>query len=175
MKRRTDFNWLEFLVGIIFILIGIYTFKNPGLTLTGFVIAYGILAVISGITDIAFYVQLERHTGFGPTAALLTGILNVLLGFFLIINSDFGVLAAAVIFPIWFISHCFGKLLNVDFVRICFGKTQYWVALIVNIAGVALGILLLLHPFASATLMVYIAGAYLLLNGIGSLFAAFGK
>lgn len=40
---------------------------------------------------------------------------------------------------------------------------------------ILLGILLLLHPFASAALMVYIAGLYLLLNGIGSVFAAFSK
>lgn len=40
---------------------------------------------------------------------------------------------------------------------------------------ILLGILLLLHPLASAALMVYIAGLYLLLNGIGSVFAAFSK
>lgn len=175
MKRKTEFNWLELLVGIIFILIGIYTFMNPGLTLTGFVIAYGILAVISGIADIAFYVQLDRHTGFGPTASLLMGILNVLLGFFLIINSDFGVVAAAILFPIWFISHCLGKLLNVNFIRIFGGRVQYWVALIVNIIGIILGFLMLFNPFASAVSMVYISGFYLLLVGIGSVVAAFGK
>lgn len=175
MRNRTDYNWLEMLAGIIFILIGIYTFKNPGLTLTGFVVAYGILAVISGIADIAFYAHLERHIGFGPTASLVLGILNTLIGFFLISNSDFGVLAAGVIFPIWFIAHCLSKLLNADFVRIYFGHFQYWLTLIINILGVLLGFLLLMNPFASAVSMVYIAGTYLILLGIESIILAVGK
>ncbi len=172
MRGKTDLNWLELLVGIIFIMIGIYTFKNPGLTLTGFVIAYGILAVISGVADIAFYVHLERHRGFGPTAALLSGILNILIGFFLVMNSNFGAMAAALVFPIWFIIHCIGKLANLDFVRIYGGKAQYWITLIVNIIGIISGFLLLFHPFASAASMVYIAGFYLLLVGIGSIVSA---
>lgn len=45
-------------MGIIFVLISIYTFRNPGLSLSGFVVTYGILAVISGIADISFYVRL---------------------------------------------------------------------------------------------------------------------
>ena len=175
MRRRVDFNWMELLVGIIFILMGIYSFQHPELTLTGFVIVYGLLAVISGIADIAFYVRLERFTGFGPTTSLLLGILNVLMGFFLIINNDFGIMAAAILFPIWFISHCAGKLLNVNFIRFYGGKMQFWITLTINIVGIVLGFMLLFNPFASAASMVYIAGTYLVLVGIGSIISAFGN
>lgn len=173
MQRRNELKWIELLVGVIFILISIYTFANPGLSLSGFVVTYGILAVISGIADIAFYVKLERHTGFGPVVALIVGILNVMLGFFLIMNSEVGALAAAILFPIWFIAHCIGQLTNIGFIRLCGAAVQYWITLIINILGIILGIMLLLNPFASAISAVYIAGFYLLLIGIGSIIAAF--
>lgn len=173
MKKKLDLNWLELLVGILFILIGIYTFRNPGSTLNGFVIIYGILAVISGVADIAFYVQLERHTGFGPTVSLLSGILNILLGIFLVIKKEVGAFAATILFPIWFIAHCLGKLMNANAVRLYRGKVQYWVTLIFNILGIILGFLLIFNPFASAISMVYIAGFYLILMGIESIISAF--
>lgn len=173
MRKRNEFKWIDLLVGIIFVLISIYTFANPGLSLGGFVVTYGILAVISGIADISFYVRLERHTGFGPVVALIAGILNIVLGVFLIMNSALGALAAAILFPIWFIAHCVGQLTNIGLIRVCGTAVQYWVTLIVNILGIILGILLLFNPFASAVSMVYIAALYLLLVGVGEIISAF--
>lgn len=173
MLKRNEWKWIDLLAGILFILISIYTFTHPGLTLSGFVVTYGILAVISGVADIAFYVRLERHTGFCPVVALITGILNIMLGFFLIMNSEIGAMTAALLFPIWFIAHCTGQLMNIGFIRLCGGAVQYWAALIINILGIVLGVLLLLNPFASAVSMVYIAGSYLLFMGIGHIIAAF--
>ncbi len=173
MGKKSDFNWLELILGVVFVLVGIYTFRNPGTSLKGFVIIYGILAVISGIADVAFYVHLESRTGFGPTATLLLGILNAIVGVFLIVNSEFGAVAAVIVFPIWFIANCVSKLLNLDAVRIWGGKAQFWITLVVNIIGIILGFLLLFHPFASAVSMVYIAGAYLVIIGVASIISAF--
>lgn len=173
MIRRNEFKWIDLLVGIIFVLISICTFRNPGLSLGSFVVTYGILAVISGIADISFYVRLERHTGFGPVVALVAGVLNIMLGFFLIMNSGAAALFVAILFPVWFIAHCIGQLTNIGFIRLYGSTVQYWVTLIVNVLGIVLGILLLFNPFASAVSLVYIAGLYLLFIGIGNIISAF--
>ena len=52
MRRRSGYGWLALIVGILFIILGIYSFVHPGNTLTWLVIVYGIIAVISGISDI---------------------------------------------------------------------------------------------------------------------------
>ena len=101
MRQQKDINWMELIIGVVCILIGIYTFARPHQALNGFAVAYGILAIIMGIADIAFYVHMERHTGFGPVVEMITGILNIFIGFFLIVCSDVSVLAASVFFPIW--------------------------------------------------------------------------
>ncbi len=92
---------------------------------------------------------------------------------FLIMNSEIGAFAVAILFPIWFIAHCVGQLTNIGFIRLCGSETQYWVTLIVNVLGLVLGIMLLFNPFASAVSMVYIAGLYLLFVGIGHIISAF--
>ena len=75
MRRRSRYGWLELIEGILLILLGIYTLCNPGGMLRGITFAYGFLAVITGISDIVFYAKTERYIGFGPTIALVAGIL----------------------------------------------------------------------------------------------------
>lgn len=60
MRRRSRYGWLELTLGILLILLGIYTLLNPGSMLRGVTIIYGILAVITGISDIVFYAKTER-------------------------------------------------------------------------------------------------------------------
>ena len=60
MRRRSRYGWLELIEGILLILLGIYTLCNPGGMLRGITVAYGFLAVITGISDIVFYAKTER-------------------------------------------------------------------------------------------------------------------
>ena len=56
MKRRSSYGVYELIVGILLILLGIFTFTRPQSALTGLVVLYGLLATITGIGDIVFYV-----------------------------------------------------------------------------------------------------------------------
>ena len=70
MRRRSGYGWFELIIGIMLVVLGIFTFIRPGSTLTGIVILYGLVAVITGISDLIFYVRTERYTGFGPAVSL---------------------------------------------------------------------------------------------------------
>ena len=76
MRDRSGFGWLALIVSILLVLLGIATFIWPEAALESFVMVYGVLAVATGIMDIAFYARVERHTGFGPMTALGSGILT---------------------------------------------------------------------------------------------------
>lgn len=71
MRRRSGFGWLELIIGILLIVLGIWTFVDPRNALTGMVFIYGIAAIITGVSDIILYVQSERYTGFGPVISLI--------------------------------------------------------------------------------------------------------
>ena len=90
MRNRSGFGWLEFIIGIILILFGVYTLFNPERTITGMVAIYGVLAVIMGIADIVLYVQVERYTGFGPIVSLVSGILSTITGIMLLVYPGAG-------------------------------------------------------------------------------------
>ena len=101
MRRHTGFGWLELLVGVLLIILGIATLIKPGSVLTGVIVVYGIIALLTGIDDIIFYVKMEQHMGFGPTISLISGILSVLAGMILLVHPAAGKWALALLLPMW--------------------------------------------------------------------------
>lgn len=169
MRKRSGFGWLELIIGIVLIGLGILTFVNPDLALTSMVFAYGIAAVVMGIADLILYIQVERYTGFGPILALISGILSVMSGVALVVYPSAGILVLTVLFPIWFIAHCISRLSHLNHIRLAAGNGMYYFTLAINIVGLLLGFMMLLNPLFTLTTIRFFASIYLILLGIDSI------
>ena len=172
MRRRSRYGWLELIEGILLILLGIITLFRPGNVLKGITIAYGIMAVITGISDIVFYAKTERYTGFGPTISLVSGILSILAGLMLLMYPNAGELVLVLLLPIWFIAHSISRLTHLSLVRMTAGDFYYYFTMILNIAGVILGFLMILWPSIALFSVGFIVGIYMILLGIDSIVMA---
>ena len=175
MRRRTGFGWMELIIGILLILLGIFTFLSPGSALTGVVIIYGVIAVIMGIADIIFYVKVEKYVGFGPSISLISGVLSIMSGIMLLVYPNAGKWVLTLLFPIWFIAHCISRLSHLGTIRVVAGSFYYYFALIVNILGIVLGVIMILNPFISGISISLAVGAYLILTGVESVIIAFSR
>lgn len=171
MRRRSRYGWLELIEGILLILLGIYTLFNPGDMIRGITFIYGILAVITGISDIVFYAKTERYIGFGPTIALVSGILSILAGLMLLMYPNAGELIMTLLLPIWFIAHSVSRLTHLPLVRLA-GSFFYYFTMIVNIMGIILGYLMIIWPAIALFSAGFIIGFYLILLGIDSVVIA---
>lgn len=169
MKNRSKFGILELIFGILLIILSFFTLSRPVQALTNFAFIYAIFAIITGVIDIIFYTKLEKRTGFGPTSALIGGILSIIVGIIMFIYPEVGTMTFAILFPIWFIAHCITRLTNLSFVKYIAGNGYYYFSLIINILGIVAGLLLVFNPYASIVSLGYIIGLYLLLFGIFSL------
>ena len=165
MRRRSRYGWLEFVEGILLILLGLITMFRPGSVLRSVTIIYGIMAVITGVSDVIFYAKTERYIGFGPTIALVTGILSLLAGLMLLMYPNAGELIMTLLLPIWFIAHSVSRLTHIPLVRLA-GKFYYYFTLIVNILGITLGCLMIIWPWVALFSTGFIIGGYLILLGI---------
>lgn len=175
MRGRSGFGWLELVIGILLIVLGIVAFANPNFAVTGLVLAYGIAAVIMGIADIILYIRVERFTGFGPILSLISGILSVMSGIMLITYPGTGVMVLTVLLPIWFIAHCISRLANLNHVRFVAGNGMYYFTLIVNIIGLILGFLMMIRPLFTLATLRYFISAYLILLGIDAIVVAISR
>ncbi|MBO5031824.1 MAG: DUF308 domain-containing protein [Lachnospiraceae bacterium] len=178
MKRNFKFDWMELVMGILLVLLGIFTFIRPGGMLTGIVVIYGMIAVVTGIVDIVTYVRVEKYTGFGPTISLISGILSVMCGIMLLIYPNAGKWIISLLFPVWFIAHCISRLSHMNPNGMRGGKVFYYFMLIMNVIGVVLGFLMVFRPFLTFMTMRaigYVVAVYLVLMGIDSIMEAFRR
>lgn len=172
MYKSRGFGVFELIVSILLIVLGVYTLSRPGAALESAVIVYGILAIAMGVFDIVVYVKLERRTGFGPVVSLVTGIISILAGVMILLEPVAGVLALSWLFPIWFICHCISRLMNLGLTRLAAGTAFYYLALVLNILGLIVGIVMCFSPLFSVLTLAYMVGFYLILLGIDGIVMA---
>ena len=175
MRKRSGFGWLELIIGILLIVLGILTLAKPDLVLNTLVFAYGIAAVVMGVSDILLYIRVDRYTGFGPILSLISGILSVMSRVMLLVYPRIGTLVLTILFPIWFIAHCISRLTHMRDIRIIAGEGTYYFTLVVNLIGLFLGIIMLFNPlFTLATIRCF-ASIYLILLGVSSVVVAISR
>ena len=176
MKKNNGFGWGRLIVGILLILLGIFTFIRPDSMLTGAVVIYGITAIAMGIYDIVVYARLARFTGFGPTLSLITGIISVMCGTMLIADPNIGKWALTILMPIWFIAHSIAGLTRSNFIRLVGNAVYYYLSLILNVLGLIIGIIMIFSPamsFLTLRVGTYIVAAYFVLFGIENIISVF--
>ena len=157
MKGRSGFGVSQFIMGLCLIVLGVFTFLSPRSIFTGVAVVYGVAAVITGICDIVIYIKEERFTGFGPVVSLISGIFSMMTGIALLAYPGIAEWIVALLFPLWFITHCISRLTHTTLIRFIAGDFYYYFSLIVNILGLALGFLMLLRP-----VLTFVAGGYLI-------------
>ena len=172
MRGRSIFGWLELAVGVLLILLGIFTFARPDSALTGQIVFYGAIAALTGVADLILYVRVERYTGFGPMVSLISGILSVMSGVMLLVYPNAGKWILSLLFPIWFIAHCISRLSHLNTIRVIAGNPFYYCTLVLNGIGLILGVLMIFCPTLSLISVSYIVGFYLILLGVDSVIMA---
>lgn len=175
MSRKTGLGWLELILGIVLVLLGIYSFARPEGALTGAVICYGTVAVVTGAADILFYMKMEQHMGIGPTVSLVSGIVSIMTGLMLLICPGAGSAAVMILFPLWFLMHSISRLSHLGIVRRFAGNGFYYLSLVINILGLVIGFLMILQPVISVLTFGYLIGFYLIMLGVDSIALAVSK
>ena len=171
MNKKSNFGWSELIIGLLMTVLGIITFIKPENILSGAIIVYGIIITIMGIDDIIVYARVSRFTGFGPTLALISGILSVMCGIMLIANPNIGKWALTILMPIWFIAHSIAGLTRTNFIRLVGNTFYYYFSLILNI-----GCIMIFSPamsFLTLRVGTYIVAAYFVLFGIENIISVF--
>ena len=175
MKNRSGFGWIGFISGLCMLLLGVFTFIRPESMFTWFTVIYGLIAVITGVCDIVFYIKAERYTGFGPVISLIFGVLGVMAGIILVTHPETGKWILSIAFPLWFIAHCISRMTHLNLIRLTAGSVYYYISLVVNILGLILGVVMLFKPAFTFITAGTLVGIYLITSGVEAIIIAFSK
>lgn len=172
LTSKNKFNVVYFILGLILLLTGIISFLNPMKSLVAIVLIFAISAIFEGIIQLAFRRRLNEYTGHKANSILVLGILDILIGVFLLFNMSFGVLALPYIFAIWFIIDSIGELIIADVFKVV-SRRYYWFKVVMNVLGLILGIMMLFNPIVSALTISFLVGLYFLTSGIDFIVTSF--
>ncbi|MGM0214043.1 HdeD family acid-resistance protein [Enterococcus sp. AZ109] len=171
-QPKRGFNWSSLILGILFIIVALLSFQDPIGNLVAIVIVIGAFAIIKGLFEIFVRNRVKELTGYQSKMPIVIGVIDIIIGVFLLFNIGAGVITLPFLFAFWFLFDSILGLLTAGSAR-TFSNGYYWFTVVVNIIGILLGIYLLFNPLSSVLTLSFLVGAYFMLVGITEIIYAF--
>ena len=151
------------LLSIAYIVIGMMLLIMPQTSLLWICYAFGAVVLLTGIVCLIQYARI-RGTGFTAPFMLVGGVITAGLGIFTLAKPQVVASFLPVVFGIFIVVDGLSRIGSA--IALAKRKGQkWWVLLLLSIVSVALGILLVLHPFGAAVSVVMVCGILLIVEG----------
>ena len=163
--------WLA-IAGILLVVLGVLCIANPTETLFTTAWMIGCFTLFAGISKMVFTFK-TQHFLPNSGSRMLSALLQIILGLMFLCNNLFVTLSLPVIFAMWVLFE--GVLIAVqsfDYKKV--GFPNWWLILILGIAGAVLGVLGLRNPDVTATTLSTLIGIGIIALGAAYLLALLG-
>lgn len=151
------------LLSIAYIVIGMMLLIMPQTSLLWICYAFGAVVLITGIVCLIQYARI-RGTGFTAPFMLVGGVITAGLGIFTLAKPQVVASFLPIVFGIFIVVDGLSRIGSAIDLAKRRGQ-KWWVLLLLSIVSVALGILLVLHPFGAAVSVVMVCGILLIVEG----------
>ena len=158
--------WVLLLYGILSVILGIFFFTSPGLTMVSVVFVLGIYWLVTGI--IGLFDMFQDHTAWGWK--LFFSVLGIIAGLLVISRPLWATLVVPTVYVI--VLGVWGMIMGIIMLISAF-KGAGWGAGIMGVLGVMLGLFLMWNPLAAAMALPWVLGIFALVGGIINIFMAF--
>ena len=152
-----------FALSIAFIILGLMLLIMPETSLLWICYAFGIVVLMTGAVCLFQYARL-RGTGFTAPFMLVGGVITVGLGIFTLLKPEVVASFLPIVFGLFILVDGCSRIGSAMDLAKRKGQ-KWWVLLLLSIVSVALGILLVLHPFGAAVSVVMVCGILLIVEG----------
>ena len=130
------------------------------------------IAIVQGFIGIMFYFELKSVFERNPWIVLVNGIIELLIGFYLIMNPTISLTFLPILFAIWFIADSIRNIL-VAFRLQPINKMWFWTYLVLGILGMILGIFLVSNLYVAMMSMATLITFYFFIVAVIRLIDAF--
>ncbi|MDR0866383.1 MAG: HdeD family acid-resistance protein [Candidatus Symbiothrix sp.] len=163
--------WISLLIGILFIVASLLLFFNPSESYVAIAFAFAVLMIVVGIFEIIFSLSNKNILpGWGWYLAL--GILDLVLGFFLLVYPALSEAIIPYLLAFWMMFRGFSIIgYSLDLQQ--FGNRTWGWYLALGILSIVCAIGVIFFPAAGAFSVVYILAFIFLFLGIARILLAF--
>lgn len=86
MKESRKIDWGSLVLGILFVLVSLISFRDPVGNLVAIVIVFAIFAILKGLFELFLRSRVKELTGYKGKMPMVIGIIDLLIGIFFIFN-----------------------------------------------------------------------------------------
>ena len=163
-------KWNLILMSILYLALGIFLLMVPGTALNIVCYALGGVVLACAAVQLVRYFAVERGV-FQSQLTLISGLVCLGLGAFLIIRSDLVVRILPIVFGLFVIFDSLGRIQNALELRRC--EYSSWKGfLLLAVLSIVLGIVMILDPFGTMETLVMAIGVILIIEGALNLLSA---
>lgn len=163
--HKTKFDWSSFAIGLLMVVVALFSFRTPITNLAAIVLVFAFSAIFKGILQLFGHFKLKDFTYYRSKRLVFLGIINIIIGIFLMFNMTSSIVALPFVFSMWFIVESIGELLLASIYR-DISKSYFWLMIISSIISIILGFILLSQPLIAALSISWLVGTYFLIGGI---------
>lgn len=171
-KNENGFGWGSLLLAVLFFIAGWTALNDPLTTLIAMGLMFGMIAIVQGVSALMYYFELKKVLPGNPWYLILIGVLDLLVGLYLVFNPAVSVTFLPMLFVIWFL---IDSIMNI-FLAFRLKDSQrswFWVRLALGILGVVIGFALAGNLLAAIISVTYLIAFYFFTGAIIKLIDAF--
>lgn len=163
--------YIPLLIGLIFIITGIYAFMTPLESYIALSFLFSISFLVSGISEIIFSIANRKEIdNWGWPLAF--GIITTLIGLLLVSNPGISMVTLSFYIGFLVLFRSTGAVsYAMDLKR--YGVSEWSNLMIIGVLGILLSFILIWNPFFAGIAAVYWTGLTLIIGGIFSVYLAF--
>ncbi len=163
-------KWNLILMSILYIALGVFLLAVPGTALNIVCYALGGVVLACAAVQLIRYFTTE-HGLFQSQLTLISGVVCLALGAFLIIRSDIVIKILPIVFGLFVIFDSLGRVQNALELRRCdYGSWKGF--LLLALLSIVLGVIMIIDPFGAVETLVMAIGVILILEGALNLLSA---
>lgn len=170
-KDAVRYWWTYLIAGILFVGLGILMLLNPTLTYAGMSLYFAAAILVSGIMSIGFSIS-NRKALSGWGWYLVIGILDLVVGFYLLTYPVAAVATLSLFISFWVLFRSFAAISTAFDLRAMGTRGWGWL-LALGLLGLVLAVVILFNPGLGAVTAVAFTSYAMLSLGIASIVIAF--
>ncbi|MGW7794794.1 DUF308 domain-containing protein [Staphylococcus xylosus] len=165
MHQSSTIKWSSLIIGVSFLIIGVFIISFPEENLFAITWLIGLLFIINGFLEIFVRQVIKRTANQSATMLVILGIINIILGLLILFNVVTSTTFIVYLFAIWFIINAFFNMFNVTPLEKS-NKIFYIISIILNILAILFGIILLFNPLIAAFIIAIFISAVFFIIGV---------
>ena len=163
-------KWNLIMMSVLYLALGIFLLMVPGTALNVVCYALGGVVLLGAVIQLVRYFLVERGI-FQSQLTLISGLVCLALGGFLILRSDIVVRILPIVFGLFVIFDSLGRVQSALELRRC-GYGSWKGFLLLALLSVVLGVVMIVDPFGAMETLVMAIGVILIIEGALNLLSA---